>query len=195
MNPIKEVRGTVVPLIIDDIDTDRIIPARYLRCVTFDGIGEFAFHDERFDEAGKPKDYPLNEARYKGATIILSANNFGCGSSREHAPQSIKRAGFNAVIAESFAEIFFGNSLTIGLPCVTMAKADIRELAKAVETKPSMEIEIALENMTVTADGRTYKIAMPDVARKAMIDGSYDLLAELIRNKAKADDVNSRLPY
>jgi 3-isopropylmalate/(R)-2-methylmalate dehydratase small subunit len=195
MNPVKTLTGTVVPLMIDDIDTDRIIPARYLRCVTFDGIGKFVFQDERFTADGKPTDFPMNDPRYAKASIILSCNNFGCGSSREHAPQSIKRAGIDAVIAESFAEIFFGNSLTIGLPCVTMAKADIRELAKAVEAKPDMAITISLEAMTVTADSKTYKIAMPDVARNAMLAGSYDLLAELVRNQAKTEEVGQGLAY
>lgn len=195
MNPIKEVKGTAVPLMIDDIDTDRIIPARFLRCVTFDGIGEYAFQDERFNADGSKKDFPLNDERYQGATIIVSANNFGCGSSREHAPQSIKRAGFTAVIAESFAEIFFGNSLTIGLPCVSMAKDDLKELAKSVEANPSADLSISLTDMTVTASGKTFKITMPDVARNALINGTYDLLAELIRNKDKIEAVGANLPY
>ena len=195
MQPIKNITATAVPLIIDDVDTDRIIPARYLRCVTFDGIGEFAFYDERFDANGKPKEFPLNDDKYKGAEIILSANNFGCGSSREHAPQSIKRAGFKAVIAESFAEIFFGNSLTIGLACVTMDKDDILELANAVSQNPKEQLKISLEKMNVEFMGKIYAIRMPETAKSALVNGTYDLLAELIRNKAETEKVNSALPY
>jgi len=130
LGPITKVSGRAVPVLGDDIDTDRIIPARYLKCVTFDGIGQFAFYDERFDNKGKSKGHPIDNPKFKGANIILSGNNFGCGSSREHAPQAIKRAGFDAIVAESFAEIFFGNALTLGLVCVTMPKEKISELAK-----------------------------------------------------------------
>lgn len=111
-------RGVYVPG--DDIDTDRIIPARFMKCVTFDGLGEFAFYDERKREDGSDKPYPLNDARFLGASILLSGSNFGCGSSREHAPQALYRYGFRAVLAESFAEIFFGNSTTLGMPCAVM---------------------------------------------------------------------------
>ncbi|MDR2883747.1 MAG: isopropylmalate isomerase, partial [Deferribacteraceae bacterium] len=124
---------------------------------------------------------------------ILSAKNFGCGSSREHAPQSLKRAGFKAVIAESFAEIFFGNSLTLGLACLTMDKADIQALNKQVEANPDKEISISLESMMAIFNGVSYKFTVPKIAREALLKGSYDLLAELLRNKAKVDSIT--LPY
>ncbi len=164
MNPIKIVKGSILPLIIDDIDTDRIIPARFLRCVTFDGIGEFAFYDERYEVDGTPKAFPMNDARYKGASVILGGKNFGCGSSREHAPQSLKRAGISAVIAESFAEIFFGNSLTIGLACVVMAKEDIAAISRGVEDAPGEEVTLSLENLTAEFRGEKYSFSMPETA-------------------------------
>lgn len=192
---IKTVKGTAVPLMINDIDTDRIIPARFLRCVTFDGIGEYAFIDERVDTAGKKTDFPLNKPEYKGASVIVSAANFGCGSSREHAPQSLKRAGFNAVIAESFAEIFFGNSLTIGLVCVTMSREDTLTLSKKVQASPNTEIIISLEDMTADFGGAKYKISMPETAKTALTNGTYDLLAELRKNQDKAEKLITASPY
>ena len=145
---IKEIKGKAMPMVGDDIDTDRIIPARFLRCVTFDGLGEQAFRDERFDEKGNPTNHPMNNEAYKGAKIIISGNNFGCGSSREHAPQAIKRAGYEAVIAESFAEIFYGNSSVLGLVCITLPKAEIAELAEYIEK----DKELYLSNITFTQE-------------------------------------------
>src|SRR5471032_930838 len=124
-------RGVCVPG--NDIDTDRIIPARYLKCVTFDGLGEFLFQDVRKHADGTDLPHSLNEARFKGATILLSGANFGCGSSREHAPQAIQKYGFKAVIAESYAEIFFGNCTTLGIPCASASRADIARMAAAIE--------------------------------------------------------------
>jgi 3-isopropylmalate/(R)-2-methylmalate dehydratase small subunit len=122
--PINQVTGKGVYVPGDDIDTDRIIPARFMKCITFDGLGEYLFYDVRKTEGGEDKEHNLNDPRFSGANIILSGNNFGCGSSREHAPQSILRAGFNAVIAGSFAEIFFGNSTNLGIVCVTASDED-----------------------------------------------------------------------
>src|SRR5471032_383271 len=133
-------RGVAVPG--NDIDTDRIIPARYLKCVTFDGLGEFLFNDVRKNADGSDQPHPLNEPRFKGATILLSGANFGCGSSREHAPQAIAKYGFRAVVAESFAEIFFGNCTTLGIPCLTASREDIAQLAAAIEANPAAEIVV-----------------------------------------------------
>ena len=129
---ISSVTGRAVYVPGNDIDTDRIIPARFMKCVTFDGLGEFLFHDVRKNGDGSDKPHPLNEPRFKGATILLSGANFGCGSSREHAPQAIQKHGFRAIIAENFAEIFFGNCTTLGIPCATAARADIARVAAAV---------------------------------------------------------------
>ncbi len=195
MEPIKNIKGRVLPLLIDDIDTDRIIPARFLRCITFDGIGEFAFFDERFDTDGKAKDFPMNKDVFRGTSIILSLNNFGCGSSREHAPQSIKRAGYKAVIAESFAEIFFGNSLTIGLVCVMMSREDILDLSGKIVAHPDRSVEISLDKMKAVFMDDEYDIYIPETARQAFVSGTYDLLAELLRNADKTKKVAESLTY
>lgn len=195
IDPIKTVKGRIIPIIGDDIDTDRIIPARYLKCVTFDGIGEFAFYDERFENDGTPKNHPMNDPKYKGANIILSGNNFGCGSSREHAPQSIKRAGFQAIIAESFAEIFYGNSLTLGIVCATLSKEKIKEILEIVTNNPSIECTIDIENKTLVVGNNTYNIEIKESARKALIDGTYDSLGELLKNRDKIIEFEKGLKY
>lgn len=126
------ITGTCVPVPGPDMDTDRIIPSRFLKCITFDELAGVMFWDERFDENGQSKSHPVDDPRFKGASIILGGSNFGCGSSREHAPQTIKRSGIKAVIAESFAEIFFGNSTGIGLPCVCASADDIAALTRYI---------------------------------------------------------------
>ncbi len=191
---IKEIKGKAMPMIGDDIDTDRIIPARFLRCVTFDGLGEQAFRDERFDENGKPTDHPMNKPEYQGAKIILSGNNFGCGSSREHAPQAIKRAGYEAVIAESFAEIFYGNSSVLGLVCITMPKAEINELASYIEKNPNTEVIIDIEKAEIKAGDKIYKAGIKPALQKSLIDGTYDTIYELMKNKDKIESMDKNLP-
>lgn len=191
---IKEIKGKAMPMIGDDIDTDRIIPARFLRCVTFDGLGEQAFRDERFDENGNPTDHPMNKAEYKGAKIILSGNNFGCGSSREHAPQAIKRAGYEAVIAESFAEIFYGNSSVLGLVCITMPKAEISELASYIENNPDTEVIIDIEKAEIKAGDKTYKAGIKSALQKSLLEGTYDTIYELMKNKDKVEEMDKNLP-
>lgn len=191
---IKEIKGKALPMIGDDIDTDRIIPARFLRCVTFDGLGEQAFRDERFDEHGNPTNHPMNKEVHKGANIILSGNNFGCGSSREHAPQAIKRAGYSAVIAESFAEIFYGNSSVLGLVCVTLPKSDIAEIAKMVENNPETIVTIDIEKGQVKAGNKVYNAGIKPALQKSLLDGTYDTIYELSKNKDKADSLDKNLP-
>ena len=191
---IKEIKGKAMPMIGDDIDTDRIIPARFLRCVTFDGLGEQAFRDERFDENGNPTDHPMNKEEYKGAKIILSGNNFGCGSSREHAPQAIKRAGYEAVIAESFAEIFYGNSSVLGLVCITMPKAEIAELAEYIEKNPNTEVVIDIEKAEIKAGDKSYKAGIKRALQKSLLDGTYDTIYELMKNKDKVEEMDKNLP-
>jgi 3-isopropylmalate/(R)-2-methylmalate dehydratase small subunit len=188
MMKITDISGRVLPLLIDDVDTDRIIPARYLRCISFDGLERYLFQDERDNP-----DFPLNKDEYKGAEIILSGNNFGCGSSREHAPQSIKRYGFKAVVAESFAEIFFGNSLNIGLVCAALSKNDILEIA--ADLSPNDLFNISLVNSVLTHKGKSYQVKIPESARTAFMNGSYDLLSELIANVADVRARINTLPY
>jgi len=192
---ITQITGTGVPVRGDDLDTDRIIPARYMKCVTFDGLGEFMFYDVRFDENGNPKNHPLNEERYKDATILISGNNFGCGSSREHAPQAIYRYGIRAVIAEGFAEIFFGNSTTLGLPCVSVSREDRETLQQLVEKDANAEIAIDLENKTIAAGGQTFACEIRESAREVLTNGHWDPIAELLENSNAVDEVAEKVGY
>ena len=175
-------RGVHVPG--TDIDTDRIIPARFMKCVTFDGLGEFAFYDVRFDKDGKKIAHPLNDERFAGASILLSGENFGCGSSREHAPQALYRFGFRAVIAQSFAEIFFGNCTTLGIPCVCATAEDIAKLAAAIEKDPQIEVKVDVEAQRIFFGSENFTIAMPETAREGLLSGKWDPIAELLDNKA-----------
>ena len=192
---IKDVSGTGIHLPGDDIDTDRIIPARYLKCVTFDDLAGTHFYDVRFDPDGKPTGHPLDDPRFAGASIMLSGSNFGCGSSREHAPQAIYRSGFRAIIAESFAEIFFGNSTTLGMPCVSASHEDIESLAAAIEEDPGTGIRIDLEGMTVSYGDRNFAITMPDSARQALTAGRWDPIQELLDNEKEITSVGDGLAY
>lgn len=197
LEPVKQVTGTGVFIPGADIDTDRIIPARFMKCVTFDGLGEFAFYDVRFDsETGEKTNHPLNDVRFKHASILIASVNFGCGSSREHAPQSLRKYGFNAVIAESFAEIFYGNSTTLAMPCVMAAAADIAALRAAVEAKPDTVITIDLEKMIVrTCCDLEFSVKMPESAREALVSGRWDPIQELIDNDAAINDRAKALHY
>jgi len=192
---ITQVSGRAVPVRGDDLDTDRIIPARYMKCVTFDGLGEFMFYDVRFDEQGNKKQHPLNEERFKGATILISGNNFGCGSSREHAPQAIYRYGIRAVIAEGFAEIFFGNSTTLSLPCVSVSRADRETLQQMVEKDANTEISVDLEKKTVTANGKIFPCDIRESARQPLTSGHWDPIAELLESGKKVDEVADKVGY
>ena len=140
---ITDVSGKGVFLPGNDIDTDRIIPARFMVCVTFEGLGKYAFYDERKNADGSDKVHPLTDPRKQNAKILLSGANFGCGSSREHAPQSLWHYGFRAIIAESFAEIFFGNSTTLGIPCVCAKGQDIAEIARIIEENPDERVNVS----------------------------------------------------
>ena len=188
-------RGIFVPG--DDIDTDRIIPARYMKCVTFDGLGEFAYADARIAEKNAGRIHPLDDPRFNGATILISGSNFGCGSSREHAPQALYRFGHRAVIAESFAEIFFGNSTTLGVPCVKMSQLDITGLASIIESDPAAMITIDLtENKVTVADvDFTAEISMPGHAREALTTGRWDSIADLVDGLDEVRERASSIPY
>lgn len=186
-------RGVYVPG--HDIDTDRIIPARFMKCITFDGLGEFAFYDERKNEDGSEKVFPLNDPRFFGASILLSGSNFGCGSSREHAPQALYRYGFRAVIAESFAEIFFGNSTTLGMPCVVMARQDIEALAALIEADPALLVTIDLLEQKVTAADVDFRATLPPHALEALTSGKWDAIADLLEGLPQIESTAGKLPY
>lgn len=181
-------RGVYVPG--SDIDTDRIIPARFMKCVTFDGLGEFAFYDVRFDKDGKSTGHPLDDPRFQGASILLSGTNFGCGSSREHAPQALYRFGIRAVITESFAEIFFGNCTTLGIPCVCASAGDIKKIADVVQADPQIEIKVDVQNKQVVFGGQSIPVTLPATAHEALTSGKWDPIAELLDNQ---DAVHERM--
>lgn len=191
MNKIETVSGTGIPLLLDDIDTDRIIPARFLRCVTFDGIGEHAFEDDREQDAS----HPFNQERYQSGSILVSGRNFGCGSSREHAPQSLMRWGVKAIVAESFAEIFFGNCTSLGIPAVCTSRENLRKLTQAIEEDPSREFTLDLNSMTLNSGEDSVEVSMPDSARSALTSGQYDALAQLLDRQSDIAATASRLPY
>jgi 3-isopropylmalate/(R)-2-methylmalate dehydratase small subunit len=191
MQNIETVSGSGIPLLLDDIDTDRIIPARFLRCVTFDGIGEHAFEDDREQDPN----HPFNQERFQNAGILVSRRNFGCGSSREHAPQSLMRWGVKAVVAESFAEIFFGNCTSLGIPAVCASREDITKLAAAIDADPTLEFTLDLNALTLSFGGETVSVTMPDSARSALTSGQFDALAQLLARKEDIAVTASKLPY
>ena len=195
LEPILQLRGRGVVVPGDDIDTDRIIPARYLRAITFDGLGEFLFQDVRQGEDGRPLGHPLDRPERQGATVLLSGRNFGCGSSREHAPQSIVRAGFRAVIAGSFAEIFFQNATTLGMVCLALGDDDLAAVSAAVEADPAAELTIDVAAATVNVAGRNYAGTLPATAGDALTRGRFDPLAELLEHDAAIAATAERLPY
>jgi 3-isopropylmalate/(R)-2-methylmalate dehydratase small subunit len=195
LSQITQVTGRAVRIPGGDIDTDRIIPARFMKCVTFDGLGEFAFHDERRHPDGSEKPHPLNDPRFLGAGILLSGSNFGCGSSREHAPQALYRFGFRAILAESFAEIFFGNSTTLGMPCAVMAASDLDALAALVEADPALMVTLDLLEGKVSAADMDFRAQLPEHAREALVSGRWDPIADLLEGIEEVEVVAGRLPY
>lgn len=197
LEPVQQITGQAVFVPGADIDTDRIIPARFMKCVTFDGLGEFAFYDVRVDpDTGKKTDHPLNDSRFSKASILLAGVNFGCGSSREHAPQSLKKYGFNGIIAESFAEIFFGNSTTLAMPCVIAEGSDIARLRDAIESDPEIAVTIDVEAMEVrSSNGISFPVTMPESARDALVSGRWDPIQELLNNEEKIESKAKALHY
>jgi 3-isopropylmalate/(R)-2-methylmalate dehydratase small subunit len=193
--PIKQVTGKGVFVPGDDIDTDRIIPARFMKCITFDGLGEYLFHDVRKTESGEDKKHNLNDPRFKDASILVSGNNFGCGSSREHAPQSILRAGYNAVIAGSFAEIFFGNSTNLGVVCVIASDADRKVIAAAIEANPDIEITIDVEDHKIWFGDQSVPCDIKPGARDSLLSGNYDPLSELLEGAGAVSKTAAALSY
>jgi 3-isopropylmalate/(R)-2-methylmalate dehydratase small subunit len=188
---ISTVVGRGVPLLLDDIDTDRIIPARYLRCVTFDGLGEHAFEDDRKQDAK----HPFDDARFHGATVLVAGRNFGCGSSREHAPQALLRWGIQAIVAESFAEIFFGNCTALGIPCVCASRADLERLTQAVLANPQVTVTVDLQSRQVRAGEVTAAVVMPDGARQSLVSGNWDFLGQLLDDAGAVQATAGKIPY
>jgi 3-isopropylmalate/(R)-2-methylmalate dehydratase small subunit len=192
---IQTIEGRALPMRGEDIDTDRIMPARFLKAITFEGLEAHLFEDDRLAAKRSGQVHPFDEAKYRGASILVVNRNFGSGSSREHAPQGLRRSGIRAVIGESFAEIFFGNSLMIGLACVTAAPKDVDTLMALVERDPATTLTIDLKAGTCGAAGRTIPVSMPANVRDALMTGAWDTTGLLMDRYDEVNAISSRLPY
>jgi 3-isopropylmalate/(R)-2-methylmalate dehydratase small subunit len=192
---INRVQGRAVPVIGDAIDTDRIIPARYLKEITFTNMGNYPFFDERFDSEGRQKPHPFNEQRYQGANLLFVNGNFGCGSSREHAPQSLTRWGIKGIVGESFAEIFAGNCVMLGIPAVVTSPENIVQLQKLAADRADIEWTLDISAMTISGGGFSCPVTMPEPRRNALVNGTWDSTALLLANAAKVRETAQRLPY
>ena len=192
---ISHVEGTAMVVPGNDIDTDQIIPARFMKVVTFDGLGEYAFYDLRFTPEGETKPHPFNEERFTGASVLVVNRNFGCGSSREHAPQALMRAGIKAVVGESFAEIFAGNCTARGVPAITLPHETVQEIMQVVENDPSIYMTIDLPSSVLTVGDTAYTFDMPAAYRSALIAGNWDSTSVLLSHLDMIDERASRIPY
>jgi 3-isopropylmalate/(R)-2-methylmalate dehydratase small subunit len=192
---IERVTGRAVPVRGNDIDTDRIIPARFLKTITFEGLEQHLFEDDRQQLAATGVTHPIEQPAYQGARLMLVQSNFGCGSSREHAPQAIARWGVGAIVGVSFAEIFFGNALMIGLPCATVSEAEAEQLLSACEANPSLEFDLDLRASTLRAGDLALPVSFPESARSALLSGDWDATALLIDHYEDVARTAARLPY
>ncbi|MFH7029778.1 MAG: 3-isopropylmalate dehydratase small subunit [Heteroscytonema crispum UTEX LB 1556] len=192
VSEVKSVSGRGIPLVGNDIDTDRIIPARYLRCVTFDGLGEHAFADDRIALKGQ---HAFDQPQYQGAKILVVNRNFGCGSSREHAPQAIAKWGIQALIGESFAEIFFGNCVAMGIPCVTADNATVKQLQEILTSNPQASMRVNLETLQVQIGDFTAPILMGEGAKNMFVAGTWDACGQLVAASEKVRATAAKLPY
>jgi 3-isopropylmalate/(R)-2-methylmalate dehydratase small subunit len=195
MNKIKKITGLAVPVRGDDIDTDRIIPARFMKCLTFDGLGEYAFYDVRYTPDGKKKDHPLNKEQYKGHNVLITNRNFGCGSSREHAPWALFGIGIRAIIAESYAEIFAGNCNNLGIAAVTLSKNECEEILARVEQDPALKISLDLESLKVVVGHKSYQCSLPKSAQIALTEGLWDTTSLLLQSLDDIEKVHLKLPH
>ncbi len=187
---VSRIEGRCIPVRGNDIDTDRIIPARYLRNITFEGLGEFAFEDDRKSGA-----HPFDDARYQGASLLIVNANFGCGSSREHAPQSLMRWGIQALVGESFAEIFQGNCTAMGVPCVTLDKDDIQKVMGIVEENPGVALDLDIARKTLTVGDSTFQVDIPEGNRVQLLEGAWDATGLLLVGASEVRKVAESLPY
>lgn len=192
MSKVQTISGSGIPVVGDDIDTDRIIPARFLRCVTFEGLGEQIFADDRAQLRGQ---HFFDLPQYQGAKILVVNANFGCGSSREHAPQAIIRWGIKAIVGESFAEIFYGNCIANGIPCVTAKPEDIKQFQTLIKTHPQQEITLDLTEMKLRVGTWITLIAMEEGSRQMLLGGTWDSCGQLVQNIDNVREIASQLPY
>jgi len=192
VSEVKAVVGRGISLVGDDIDTDRIIPARFLKCVTFEGLGQHAFADDRIQLQGE---HPFDQAEYQGASILVVNRNFGCGSSREHAPQAIAKWGIKALVGESFAEIFFGNCVAIGVPCVTASAEDVKRLQEAIAAQPQADIQLDLDAKQVRIGEVVAPISMGEGPRQMFVTGTWDACGQLVAQADAIAATANKLPY
>ena len=192
MSQVKQVSGQGVPVVGNDIDTDRIIPARFLRCVTFDGLGEHAFTDDRTAAAGK---HPFDLTHHQAANILVVNKNFGCGSSREHAPQALAKWGIQGIVGESFAEIFFGNCVAIGIPCVTADADTVQQLQQLIQANPQIAIALDLDAKQVVCGDFSATVEMNEGSRQMFLQGTWDNCGQLISNADSIKATAAQLPY
>ena len=192
---IQVIDGRALPLRGDDMDTDRIMPARFLKSITFEGLEQHVFEDDRLAASRSGQVHPFDDPRFQGASILLANRNFGAGSSREHAPQGLQRWGIRAVVAESFAEIFFGNSLMMGLACVTASAKDVEALMSLVDRNPAAALTVDLKAGTCQAPGMTVAISIPDHVRDTLMTGGWDTTGLLIDNYEQVERTAAKLPY
>ena len=193
LEKITSVRSVPVVVPGDDIDTDRIIPARFLKSITFDGLGEYAFYDERKHADGSDTDHPMNAPAAQGAGILVTGMNFGCGSSREHAPQALWRRGIKAVIAGSFAEIFFGNATTLGVACVCADREALSRIEAWIAENPGQPIEVDVENLCVRFGEASVPVTLPAAVRNALVNGRWDPIADLLENAEKIKALSEKV--
>ncbi|WP_017328061.1 3-isopropylmalate dehydratase small subunit [Synechococcus sp. PCC 7336] len=189
---VTAIAGRGIPLAGNDIDTDRIIPARFLRCITFDGLGQQVFLDDRQAMGGE---HPFDRPEYRGAKILAVNANFGCGSSREHAPQAIARWGIEAIVGESFAEIFFGNCLAMGIPCVAASHAEVETLQAAIVANPQLELVVDVEQLQVSYGDRTIGVEMKAGPQQMLVEGTWDTCAQLADNATAIRATAAQLAY
>ena len=192
---ITEITGKGIVVKGNDIDTDRIIPARFLKETTFENMGKYVFYDERFNENGIKKIHPFNDEKHKNASILVVNKNFGCGSSREHAPQSLMRCGIKAIIGQSFADIFAGNCSMIGLLTLTAAQNSIKALMDFIENNSNADIKLSIENKDALFGGLKISLEIDDSSRKSFLNGAWDSTSLLLEAKYKIKETMSRLPY
>ena len=192
---IREITGRAVAVRGNDIDTDRIIPARYMKELSFDSLGQYSFYDQRFGASGKGTEHPFNDPRYREASILLVNKNFGCGSSREHAPQALMRWGIRAIVGESFAEIFAGNCNAIGVPVLNVGSEQIEKLMKQVETDPDTQLHIDIESRTLQAGDSRLSFTLPESQARALLSGTWDTTTTLLEGLKEIQAAAARLPY
>jgi 3-isopropylmalate/(R)-2-methylmalate dehydratase small subunit len=191
MAAITLIRGRGLPVRGNDLDTDRIMPARFLRAVTFEGLEKHLFEDDRAADAK----HPFNNERYKGASILVVNSNFGCGSSREHAPQGLARYGIQAIVGESFSEIFLGNSAVLGIPCFVAERAAVESLQGDLEANPDLIVEADVETGVISAGTLGLQASLPQGLREAFLTDRWNPTAMLLDDFEQVGCVASRLPY